>query len=111
VTNEVPDGGVGLPDWSSGGWDWELMPWEDGLIIFLYSESLAVALNKQGIVAIVRPDDEREGVWALTRSDAVFSSLGDFAADCMNRANVGLLMWFLDVLEETQAKHNPLGQG
>jgi hypothetical protein len=107
--HNVPEG-VGLPDWSSGGWDWELMPWDDGLIIFLYSESLGVALNKGGSVAIVRPNDENKGVWELTRSDAVFASLGDFAADCMNRANVGLLMWFLDVLEETQAKHNPLGQ-
>lgn len=109
MSHDEPEG-VGLPDWSSGGWDWELMPWDDGLIIFLYSESLGVALNKGGSVAIVRPNDENEGVWELTRPDAVFPSLGDFAADCMHRANVGLLMWFLDVLEETQAKHNPLGQ-
>jgi hypothetical protein len=108
VTSDAPESGVGLPDWSSGGWDWELMPWDDGLIIFPYSESLAVVLNKGGSVALVRPDDEKEGVWVLTRSDAVFPSLGAFAADCMHQANVGLLMWFLDVLEETQGRHNPL---
>jgi hypothetical protein len=98
---------TGLPDWSACGWDWELMPWEDGLITFLFSESLAVALNKGGSVAIIRPGDEDEDVWVLTRPDAVFPSLADFAADCLRRPNVGLLMWFLDVLDATQWKHNP----
>jgi hypothetical protein len=102
--------GVGLPDWTACGWDWDLMPWDGALITFLYSESLGVVLHKRGSVAIVRPDDENEGVWVLTRPDAVFPSLADFAADCLRRPNVGLLMWFLDVLDEMQGRHNRGGQ-
>jgi hypothetical protein len=108
VSPHVPHD-TGLPDWSSCGWDWELMPWDGGLITFLYSDSLAVVLNRGGSVAIVRPDGNDEGVWVLTRPDAVFPSLADFAADCLRRPNVGLLLWFLEVLDETQARHNPVG--
>jgi hypothetical protein len=98
---------MGLPDWSASGWDWELMPWDDGLMTFLYTDSLGVVLHKNGSVAIVRPDDQNGGVWVVTRPDAVFPTLADFAADCLRRPNVGLLMWLLEVLDETQGKHNP----